>query len=127
MSINQSLAHGLNILLLFDTSHPSFTVAEMSKRLKYSQSKTYRMIRTLVRYNLLQENPGTARYSFGLNALRIGLLAQQSLNLSQVARPFMKELVALAKETVLLTVVNGSRAVCLERVESEGAIRFTMF
>jgi DNA-binding IclR family transcriptional regulator len=39
----------------------------------------------------------------------------------------MKELVALARETVLLTVVNGSRAVCLERVESEGAIRFTMF
>ena len=39
----------------------------------------------------------------------------------------MKELVALAKETVLLTVVNGSRAVCLERVESEGAIRYTLF
>lgn len=127
MSINQSLAHGLNILFLFDTAHPSFTVAEMSKRLKYSQSKAYRMIRTLVRYNLIQENPGTARYSLGLNALRIGLLAQQSLNLSQVARPFMKELVSLAKETVLLTVVNGSRAVCLERVESEGAIRYTLF
>jgi IclR family KDG regulon transcriptional repressor len=127
MSINQSLAHGLNILLIFDTAHPSFTVAEISKRLKYSQSKTYRMIRTLVGYSLLQEIPGTARYSLGLNALRIGLLAQQSLTLSPVARPFMKELVGLAGETVLLTVVNGSRAVCLERVESEGAIRYTVF
>jgi hypothetical protein len=46
MSINQSLAHGLDILLLFDTIHLSFMVAEMSKRLKYSQSKTYRMIQT---------------------------------------------------------------------------------
>ena len=127
MSINQSLAHGLNLLLLFDTAHSSFTVAELSNRLKYSQSKTYRMVRTLVRYDLLQENPGTARYSLGLSALRIGLLAQQSLNLSQVARPFMKELASIARETVLLTVVNGNRAVCLERVESEGAIRYTMF
>lgn len=127
MNINQSLAHGLNIFLLFDSSHRAFTVAEISRRLKYSQSKTYRMIRTLVQYNLLQEIQGTAQYGLGLNALRIGLLAQQSMNLSEIARPFMKALAAHAKETVLLTVVNGSRAVCLERVESEGAIRYTMF
>jgi IclR family KDG regulon transcriptional repressor len=75
MAINQSLAHGLNVLLLYDVDHLSLTVAEISKRLKYSQSKTYRMIRTLTQYGLLRENPGTARYSLGLNALRIGLLA----------------------------------------------------
>jgi DNA-binding IclR family transcriptional regulator len=127
MAINQSLAHGLNVLLLYDADHLSLTVAEISKRLKFSQSKTYRMIRTLTQYGLLRENPGTARYSLGLNALRIGLLAQQSFNISQVAKPLMKELSLQTKETVLLTAVNGTKGICLERVESDEPIRYSLF
>jgi IclR family transcriptional regulator, KDG regulon repressor len=127
MAINQSLAHGLNVLLLYDADHLSLTVAEISKMLNFSQSKTYRMIRTLTQYGLLRENPGTARYSLGLNALRIGLLAQQNFNISQVARPLMKELSVQTKETVLLTAVNGTKGICLERVESDEPIRYSMF
>ena len=55
MTINQSLAHGLEILLLYDTSHVVFTVSEISKKLGYSQSKDYRLVRTLIKYGLLQE------------------------------------------------------------------------
>jgi IclR family KDG regulon transcriptional repressor len=126
-AINQSFAHGLDILLLYDTSTPFFTVSEISKRLGYSQSKAYRLIRTLIRYSLLQEDNGTARYSLGLNALRLGLLAQRKFNISLIARPFMKELSLLTKETVLLTAVNGTKGIVLERVESEEPIRYSLF
>ncbi len=127
MTINRSLAHGLETLLLFDASTPLLTVAEISKRLRYSQSKTYRLVRTLIRYGLLQGNGGTARYSLGINALRMGLLAREHFNLSAIARPFMKELSLLTKETVFLTAVNGTKGICLERVESEEPIRFSFF
>ena len=125
MTINQSLAHGLEILFLYDTATPLLAVSDISKKLRYSQSKTYRLIRTLIKYGLLQENRGTAQYGLGLNALRMGLLAQENLNLSVIARPFMKELSHLSKETVLLTVVNGTRGMCLEKVESEEPIRLS--
>jgi len=127
MSINQSLAHGLDILSLYDSSRPIFTVSEISKKLKFSQSKAYRLVRTLVKYGLLQEDHGTARYTLGSNALRLGLLAQQQFNISVIARPFMRELSALTKETVLLTAVNGTKGIVLERVESEEPIRFSVF
>jgi len=127
MAINQSLAHGLEILLLYDTSHVVFTVSEISKKLGYSQSKAYRLVRTLIKYGLLQENPGTAQYCLGLNALRLGLLAQQRINISEIARPFMKELSLLTKETILLTAVNGTRGIVLDRVESEEPIRYSLF
>ena len=127
MTINQSLAHGLAILLLYDSGTPFFTVAEVSKRLGYSLSKTYRLIRTLIKHGFLQENPGTAQYALGLNALKLGLLAQQNLNLSVIARPLMKELSLLTKETVLLTAVHGTRGICIERVESEEPIRYSLF
>jgi DNA-binding IclR family transcriptional regulator len=127
MAINQSLAHGLNILLLYETSAPLFTVSEISKRLGYSQSKTYRLVRTLTQYDLLREENGTARYTLGLNTLRLGLLARGQFNLSSLAKPFMRELSHRTKETVLLTAVNGTRGVVLERVESEEPVRFSIF
>lgn len=127
MTINQSLAHGLNILFLFDDNHSVYTVSDISKKLGYSLGKTYRLVRTLIKYNLLQESPGTAQYSLGLNALKIGLLAQQNYDLPVVARRLIKELSLFAKETVLLTAVNGSKGIVLDRVESEEPIRYTMF
>ena len=127
MTINQSLAHGLEILFLYDTTTPLLSVAEISKKLKYSQSKAYRLVRTLTRYGLLQEDNGTARYSLGLNALRLGLLAQKQFNITEIASPFMRELSHLTKETVLLTAVNGTKGIVLERVESEEPIRYSLF
>jgi len=127
MSINQSLAHGLEVLLLYDISTLLLTVNEISRRLGYTQSKTYRLVRTLIKYGLLQEQHGTAQYSLGINTFRIGLLAQQQFNLPLIARPFMKELSKLTKETVVLTAVNGTKGIVLERVESEEPIRYSLF
>lgn len=122
-SINQSLAHGLELLLTFESRRPLLTVSEISKILGFSQGKTYRLVRTLIKYHLIQENPGTARYSLGLNALRLGFVAQQSINLGTIARPFMSELSFRTKETVLLTAVNGTKGICTETVESEEPVR----
>jgi len=127
MSITQSLAHGLEILFLYDTTTPLLTVAEISKKLKYSQSKAYRLVRTLMKYSLLQEDHGTAKYTLGLNALRLGLLARQQFNIGAIARPYMKELSKITKETVLLTAVNGTKGIVLDRVESEEPIRYSLF
>lgn len=127
MAITQSLAHGLEILLLYDTTTPLLSVAEISKKLKYSQSKTYRLVGTLMKYGLLQEENGTARYTLGSNALRLGLIAQQQFNIASIARPFMRELSEITKETVLLTAVNGTKGIVLERVESDEPIRYSLF
>ncbi len=125
--MNQSLSHGLEILFLFDSTRPAFTVLEIAGILRFSQSKTYRLVRALVHYGLLETLNGSGQYSLGLNALRLGLLAQQKFKIGVVALPFMKELSRLTKETVLLTAVHGSKAICLERVESEEPIRYSLF
>ena len=127
IKMNQSLSHGLEILLLFDSSRPVFTVLEIADLLRFSQSKTYRLVRALVYYGLLETPNGSGQYSLGMNALRLGLLAQQKFNIAVVALPFMRELSRLTKETVLLTSVHGDKAFCLERVESEEPIRYSLF
>lgn len=123
--ITQSLAHGLDILRLYDATTPSLTVIEIAERLKFSQSKAYRLVRTLAQYGLLREQAGTARYALGLGVLRLGLLAQQSFTISLIARPFMEELRNLTKETIFLIVPAGTKGLCVEKVESEEPIRFS--
>jgi DNA-binding IclR family transcriptional regulator len=58
--------------------------------------------------------------------LRLGLLAQKQFDISEIARPFMEELSCLTKETAVLTAVNGTKGIVLERVETEEPIRFTL-
>jgi IclR family KDG regulon transcriptional repressor len=127
MKMNQSLSHGLKILLLFDSSRPVFTILEIADLLRFSLSKTYRLVRALVHHGLLETQNGSGQYSLGMNALRLGLLAQQKFKIAVIALPFMKELARLTKETVLLTAVRGNKAICLERVESEEPIRYSLF
>jgi IclR family KDG regulon transcriptional repressor len=127
LNINQSLAHGLSLLLLYDGEHSSLTVTDISQRLHYTQSKTYRLIRTLLQYGFLEEGATVGQYCLGLSALQIGLFVQRNFNISVIARPVMEELAHLTKESVLMTVVNGTKAICLDRLESEHPIRSSMF
>jgi IclR family acetate operon transcriptional repressor len=124
---NKTFTSGLQVLLLYDSETHSLTASEISKRLGYSISKTYRLIRTLVQFDLLKENRQTASYSLGRAIIRLGLLAQKNFQLPGVAQPFMKELSLLTKETVLLVGLEGSRGICLELVESAEPIRFSLF
>ena len=62
-----------SIFFFFTTSTPLLTVSEISRMLGYSQSKAYRLVRTLIKYHFLKENAGTPRYSLGMNALKMGL------------------------------------------------------
>ena len=126
MSINKSFAHGLEILFLFDTSTRTLTASQISKRLGYNKSKTYRLLRTLIKYGLLK-NQETTQYSLGMNAVRIGLMALKSLNINQIAQPIMRELSHITHETILLTAINGTVGTCLERIDSSQVIRYASF
>ena len=48
---------GLQVLLLYDSDTPALTASEIAKRLGFSISKTYRLIRTMVDFNMLREVP----------------------------------------------------------------------
>lgn len=124
---NKTFTSGLQVLLLYDSDTPALTASEMSKRLGFSISKTYRLIRTMVDFNMLREVPQTASYSLGLAIFRLGLLARENFQLPVIARPLLKELSLLTRETVLLVALDRTRAICLERVESSESIRFSLF
>jgi DNA-binding IclR family transcriptional regulator len=60
--MNQSLAHGLEILFLFESTRPVLTVPEIVEHLRSSQSKAYRLIRALMHYGLLERRKGSGKF-----------------------------------------------------------------
>ncbi len=124
--ITQSLANGLKILLAFDFSSPLLTVHEIMKQHGYSQATAYRLVRTLVEFGFLRQVPGTSQYTLGLKTLKLGLIGQETLNLSEIAFPYMKELSKKTSETVLLTVVDGTQGMCLAKIDTEGPLRLSL-
>ncbi len=124
--ITQSLANGLRLLLTFDLSSPVLTVHEITKQLGYSQATTYRLVRTLVEFGFLRQVTGRPQYALGLKTVRLGLIGQETFNLSEIALPFMKELSNETSETVLLTVADDTQGMCLAKTETEGPIRLSL-
>jgi DNA-binding IclR family transcriptional regulator len=121
---NVSLQNGFDVLLLYDTSKAELTVTDIARSLRFTQSKTYRLVKTLTACSFLQKK-GTKNYALGLNVLRLGLVAQQDLGLSDIARPFMRELSSLTRESVYLSILYGTKAMLIEKIESLEPIRYS--
>jgi len=121
---NVSLQNGLDVLLLYDTSKSELTVSEIARNLSFTQSKTYRLVKTLTASHFLQKK-GTKQYTLGVNLFRLGLVAQQDLGLSDLARPFMKELASLTRESIYLSILYGTKGMLIEKIESSEPIRYS--
>lgn len=60
--MSQSLAPGLEILLLFDSTRPVLAIPEIVEHLRFSQRKAYRLIRVLMYYGLLERQNGDCKF-----------------------------------------------------------------
>jgi DNA-binding IclR family transcriptional regulator len=62
----------------------------------------------------------------GYKILELASIVYDQLELRKIVLPFIKELAQTTKETVYLTTLNRDKAVCIERVESNFAVRLSV-
>jgi IclR family KDG regulon transcriptional repressor len=125
VALAQTFDRGLDLLLLFDEDTPVLGVPDVVERLALPRSTVYRFVRSLRAKGFL-ESTGRGQYRLGWRAVELGRLAAAPRSrLATTAFPVMQALAASTRETVVLTVPRGLRAVCLERVESPEALRLS--
>jgi IclR family acetate operon transcriptional repressor len=102
-------------------------VGELARRLRMPKTTVQRALQTLWTAGWIcpdgQGNPGTTRWVLTTRALHIGQHAVADLSVRDAALPIMKELRRETGETAHLMVMEGDRAVLIEKVETEHAIR----
>jgi DNA-binding IclR family transcriptional regulator len=112
----------MRLLDLFERGQPEMTLAEFARRSGYSKSTTYRLLVTLVEAGWLERSP-TGAFRLTIKAFQVGSVLVDSLELRQEAGPIMARMAAELDEAVYLVVAAGTRAVCLERIDSGQGVR----
>ena len=118
----QSVERALNILEEFNVKEKEIGVTELAKRLSLNKSTCFGLLQTLESRGYLEQNTDNGKYRLGLNVFKIGQIYEANLELLEIARPYLEELVEKTKETAHLVIRNKLDAVYIEKCEGPCAI-----
>jgi IclR family acetate operon transcriptional repressor len=117
-----TLERGLRLLQFFAAAGEA-TPAEAAKATGLSRSATYRIADRLRGWGFLELNPATEALRLGSEAVRLGMAALTSLEVTRVAPPHLRALADRTQETVNLAVVDGDAVVYIHK---EGTLAVKM-
>ncbi len=113
----QSLSRGLTVLQAFSAERPAMTLADMARATGLTRATVRRLLLTLVSLGYV----GTDGRIFELTprVLDLGFAYVSSLQLPDIAQPFMEALSNRVHESVSASVLDGSEIVYVARVNTQ--------
>lgn len=102
-------------LLLLVAQYPGQGVSELALRSGNTKARTFRLLYTLEQRRLVQRRGRMAVYSLDVQALYLGVAAQEQVELVRLARPYLLNLAGACNENVQIRVRDGFESVCVDR------------
>ena len=91
-SSTQSLERALSILFAFSHRKLLLSIEEIAQITGIPKSSCYRLIKPLIKQNLIQLDPEAKAYRLGFGLLKLHSMILDSLDISRIAMPFLEEL-----------------------------------
>lgn len=110
---SQTLLRGLDVIEAVADGFGG--LQELASHLELTRSTTYRLAAALVERRYLASTP-RGGYRLGPKLLELGSAAHRDLDLVQVARPFIEDLSERTNDTVHLGILEGERALYLDKI-----------
>lgn len=98
------------------------SVSEVADRLGVHATTALRILHALHGWRLLDRRPDGA-YSLGAAVMELGQRALESIDIRDVALPFMRDLNQATGETVHLAILTNGHVVFIEKIESQHPVR----
>lgn len=111
-----TVGKALGILEAFVGGPAEMSLAEVCRRVGLNRATAYRLLSTLTHHRFIARS-GEGRYRLGLALIALGSTAQRQVVLGRVAVPHMRALTESLQMTSFLSVLDGSDALCLERLD----------
>jgi len=121
-----SLEKTIDILCSFDMEHQDRSAYEIYRHLNMPLSTTYKYLDMLLRKGFVSKDPDTKKFSLGLTIFKMGNLVAAKMTVLNIATPHINSLSKRSGETVILTVVHGWEALCVEEIESPKMVKLTI-
>jgi IclR family transcriptional regulator, pca regulon regulatory protein len=121
-----SLVRGLVVLECFRPHKDSFTLAELSRLVDIPKSSLHRVVKTLSEMSYLRYDEQAKRYYLGTRVLSLGFSVLQSMELREIARPYLEKLSRECNKTVNLAILDKHEMVYVERIRVPGIRAFNI-
>jgi IclR family transcriptional regulator, pca regulon regulatory protein len=110
----QSLERGLNVIRCFDADHPDMTLSEVANLTGLTRATSRRLLLTLEELGYVSSDG--RRFSLTPRVLDIGYAYLSSLDVQQIAQPFLEALSEQVNESVSVTVLDETDIIYVARV-----------
>ena len=110
---------------LISRANNGLGVSELAKRLEMSKGTVHGIISALEELGTIMRDPLTKKYTLGITLFELGKLAYSQIDMKDMARPVMEDLVERIEETVFVGVLNRERVTILDTVESRQDLKIT--
>jgi DNA-binding IclR family transcriptional regulator len=111
----QSVDRAILILKSFSLDRPERGVSELSREMQLHKSIVSRLLKTLEQGGLVSRNPDTERYRLSVNLIQLAAQVASSLDVREIARPWLRHLAEVCQETVNLSVLDAGQIVNIEQ------------
>jgi DNA-binding IclR family transcriptional regulator len=113
----QSVERAMRILFyLSDSPGRQFGTLELSEALSLHPSTVSRLLTTLKRTGIITQDPVSKQYGLGVRILELAHAVTSQLDLVNVARPHMSQLVSQFQESTYVVVLDGIDSVTVGQV-----------
>jgi len=120
-----SVKKAFRILDALSNSPRGLGVTDLSKQLKIGKSTVLGITTALEELGLLVRDPVQKKYSVGYTLLELGRRAHTKMELKEIARRPMENLMAKVGETIFLGVLNRDHVTIVDVVESPNEMKIT--
>ncbi len=98
-------------------------VTQIGEALDLDKSTVHRLVSTLRYKGYVNQNPVTQKYSNSFKLFEMGTIEIDRLGLIRRANPYLEHLASKTRETVNLAILDGPRAMYVEKIESTEVIK----
>ncbi len=120
-----SVKKAFQILKLISDTDGGLGISDLAKRLEIGKSTVHGITSALEALGTIIRDPKTKRYILGLTLLELGRSAYSQIDLKDLARPVMEDLMEKTQESVFVGVLNGERVTIIDIVESKQDLKMT--
>jgi DNA-binding IclR family transcriptional regulator len=118
----RSVDRAAALLLALGDSSGEAGVTELARRLGLHKSTASRLLATLQRRGLVEQDEETGKYRLGLVVIRLAEQAERSLDLKGIAYPELEHLARATRETVSLGILQGDAYLTVAQVDGPNMV-----
>ena len=111
----------MRVLEFLARSKRGASISDVSRNLGLPKSSTYLLLKTLKQEGYLRRSGWSGRFYLGVRLVRLCRSALANLDLREVARPCLTNLMRQTGITVHLAVLEGNEAVIIDRISPPGS------